>query len=1206
VGSADSEQFVVLNRLADEFAERFRRGDRPTLEEYIDRYPKLAEDIRELFPAMVEMEQVKEERESLSEPAAVSPLPPLERLGDYRIIREVARGGMGVVYEAEQVSLGRHVALKVLPKQVLIDSRTKRRFEREARAAAKLHHTNIVPVFGVGEHDGLPYYVMQFINGTGLDQVIDELVRMGPSFKSPTVPPTAAARSDVSAIAQSLLTGAYQPADDPTATRDEVAKPVNNSNPRIASGRSDSFSIGSSVNLPGQSDSSSGSGTRKLTYWQSVGRVGLQVAEALEYAHKQGILHRDVKPSNLLLDMAGTVWVTDFGLAKTDDQQDLTHTGDILGTLRYMPPEAFNGKFDSRSDVYSLGLTLYELVAQRPGFNECDRNKLIKQVTASDVTPLRRVKQGVPRDLETIIHKCIEREPESRYQKAEDLAEDLRRFLADRTIQARRATIWEQTWRWARRNPSVAGLLGVVTWLLLGVSIASSLAAVKFRQARDDADKARQGAESATSAERWERYRANMMAASSALQLHNVSAAQSALDATPEEHRAWEWKYFLHQFDTAQQVFQFGDDVRSIAISSDGAIAAVQFESGPVRLWNLASRQEVTSLHNQSPATSLLFSPDNTLIAYEDGDKIVLWDVAAQRERAVLSHVGKRFHCLDFSPDGTRLAVGFADVSPVVWDVTTGKRQLLRGHHEDVDDLALENLAFSPDGHRVASAGGTDRTVRLWNVESGELLTILSPHDGPTSQAIFSPQGDRVLSVEAYPGTALRLWNAETGELLAVMRGHTNAAEKAAFSPDGTRIASGGHDQTVRLWDARTGHPLASREGHRGLINSLGFSPDGKYLLSASNDQTARLWDAMTGEPLGVLHGHTRAILERSTRYTPDGRTIITASAADGSVRRWDARRAEGNGFLRGHESFVYSVAFHPDGERVASAAWDGTVRVWDATTGRQTLLLDYPFTPATQFRIVSSVAFHPAGKLLAALGRDGAVRFWDLRTGAQSFCLQLTPYQEHGSDPRIAFNACGNLLAVPSGHDNMVRLWDVERRAEIAVLKGHSSWIFEACFAPDDSWLATAGFDRTVRIWDMATHEQIRVLEGHTDAVQSVAVSRDGKWLASGAWDGTVRLWDTSTWDELAVLKHGSGVYGVAFTGDGARLVSACADNLIRFWDTATHQLVAELDGHQAYVHQIAFSPDGTRLVSGSGDFTLRVWDSLSVQERSRTSRQR
>src|SRR2546421_2763197 len=209
MGDDSSERFVLLNQLADEFAARYRRGERPALQEYIDRHPQLADDIREFFPAMAEMEQVKDDRQEVSEPKAAGPLPPLERLGDYRIIREIGHGGMGVVYEAEQVSLGRHVALKVLPKQLLLDTRTKQRFEREAKAAAKLHHTNIVPVFGVGEHDGLPYYVMQFITGLALDVVIRELARLGPGGNLPTgsLPTT---HRDASAIAQSFATGVYQ------------------------------------------------------------------------------------------------------------------------------------------------------------------------------------------------------------------------------------------------------------------------------------------------------------------------------------------------------------------------------------------------------------------------------------------------------------------------------------------------------------------------------------------------------------------------------------------------------------------------------------------------------------------------------------------------------------------------------------------------------------------------------------------------------------------------------------------------------------------------------------------------------------------------------------------------------------------------------------------------------------------------------------
>jgi serine/threonine protein kinase len=479
-----SERFALLNQLVDEIAARYRRGERPALEEYTDRHPELADEIRAWLPVVVRLALAGDGHPQVSESAAPRPAPVLERLGDFRIIREVGRGGMGVVYEAEQESLGRHVALKVLSKQVLADSRTRQRFEREARAAAKLHHTNIVPVFGVGEHDGLPYYVMQFIQGTGLDVVISELARRAPGSKLPAgLPPTSPAdRGEVAVVAHSLLTGAYPPAAELDPTRTAPGGLAEGAPAPVVS----AAITQPPVNLLGQAESLSGSQTRRRTYWQNVARIGAQVADALDYAHKHGIVHRDIKPSNLLLDAAGTVWVTDFGVAKADDQQNLTVPGDIIGTLRYMPPEAFEGKTDGRSDVYSLGLTLYELITLRPAFDEKDRAKLVKQVTGSEPPRLRRVNPQVPRDLATVVHKAIDRDPARRYQTCGELARDLGRFVNDEPVLARQSGTLERTWRWCRRNPRVASLLGIVVLLVTLLGVGGVTSAVVFsRQARE-------------------------------------------------------------------------------------------------------------------------------------------------------------------------------------------------------------------------------------------------------------------------------------------------------------------------------------------------------------------------------------------------------------------------------------------------------------------------------------------------------------------------------------------------------------------------------------------------------------------------------------------------------------------------------------------------------------------------------------------------
>ena len=396
-----------VEMLAEEFLERHRRGERPNIDEFMARHPEKAEEILDLFPALLMMENVRPAVGDVTGDVQGGPSLPgrqkIERLGDYRILREVGHGGMGIVYEAEQESLGRHVALKVLLNHSLLDPKQLRRFQLEARAAARLHHTNIVPVYGVGEHEGVHYYIMKFIQGQGLDLVLKELKRLknlqSGSKKSATAGRTPgndlSKENAAAATAEALLSGHFavtaefgpdQAAAATRAKKTEAAKAREGSEaPRSVVGSrvptklreadqtspspSPSMSVStSSIHLPGQSEHSTLS-HRSNQYFHSVARIGMQVADALGYAHGQGVLHRDIKPSNLLLDTQGTVWVADFGLAKAAaDQEDLTHTGDIVGTLRYMAPERFRGKADITSDLYSLGLTIYEMLTLRPAF----------------------------------------------------------------------------------------------------------------------------------------------------------------------------------------------------------------------------------------------------------------------------------------------------------------------------------------------------------------------------------------------------------------------------------------------------------------------------------------------------------------------------------------------------------------------------------------------------------------------------------------------------------------------------------------------------------------------------------------------------------------------------------------------------------------------------------------------------------------------
>jgi serine/threonine protein kinase len=412
-----------LDLLAEEFAERCRRGEQPALDEYLTRYPQWADELRDLLPAAALMEELRRRKQA----GRAAGIGPIERLGDYRIVRELGRGGMGIVYEAVQESLGRHVALKVLPRHSLLDPKKLARFQREAQAAAGLHHSNIVPVFGVGEHDGLHYYVMQLIPGQSLHEVLARLRRGAswPEILSRAEPITVTGASNPTAAGSSLSSTLLR-------GRGAGGEGVRGENPLC------------------------------WDHWREVARLGVQAADALDYAHKHGTLHRDIKPANILIDPQGTVWLTDFGLAKLSQQHNLTSTGDLVGTLQYLAPESLHGQTDARGDVYSLGLTLYELLTLTPPFPESNPAKLLQQVSATEPIRPRKLNPAIPRDLETILLKAIAREPSRRYSTAGELAEDLRCFLDDRPIRARRITPAERLRRWYRHNRAVAGLLAAL------------------------------------------------------------------------------------------------------------------------------------------------------------------------------------------------------------------------------------------------------------------------------------------------------------------------------------------------------------------------------------------------------------------------------------------------------------------------------------------------------------------------------------------------------------------------------------------------------------------------------------------------------------------------------------------------------------------------------------------------------------------------
>jgi eukaryotic-like serine/threonine-protein kinase len=457
----------------DGYLEDLRAGRPWTKEEFLAQHADIADELGKCLSAL---EFVQGAAAQLAGPCALTTdsIHLRARLGDYGIIREVGRGGMGVVYEAEQVSLGRRVALKVLPFAAAIDPKQRQRFQIEAQAAAQLHHPHIVPIFSVGCDNGIHYYVMQFVDGRSLAAVLNELREGNDTPIGDGQPSITAPLEETQVVSPAEGRPENSPAHsfDPTQAAEAADWNTPTASGEISRQQRDQAAADDAVMTP----TPIGRTHRDRAFCRNVARLGAQAADALEHAHGLGILHRDIKPANLLIDCHGALWITDFGLARFPSDLSLTRTGEMVGTLRYMSPEqalARRGVVDQRTDIYSLGVTLYELLTLRPAFDGRDHQELLRQIALDEPTSLRRLNPAVPADLETIVLKAMAEDPSSRYATAQELAADLTRFIDDRPILARRPGAIERTLRWARRHRELVATAAAILLLALGVSTAA-------------------------------------------------------------------------------------------------------------------------------------------------------------------------------------------------------------------------------------------------------------------------------------------------------------------------------------------------------------------------------------------------------------------------------------------------------------------------------------------------------------------------------------------------------------------------------------------------------------------------------------------------------------------------------------------------------------------------------------------------------------
>ena len=1121
--SPDTEQALdaELERIIEAAFDGLQNGEPIDVEALAATHPEYATELRELLPMMASLLRLSERTGSIAT-APETGVAVRQQLGDFRLIREIGRGGMGIVYEAEQLSMGRQVALKVLPFAALVDEKSLQRFRNEVRAAAALDHPHIVSVFSIGEDRGVHFYAMQLIRGQTLAEVIEGVRSQGTGVRGekdqvPALGGTPRVRDGRGEADASHST----PIEDSERATPSATKPV-------AQGRS-STAIES---------------RRAAERFRSAARIGIQAAEALQHAHDHGVVHRDVKPSNLLLDATAKVYVTDFGLARIEADAGLTMTGDVLGTLRYMAPEQALGTrvvIDHRADIYSLGATLYELIALQPAYGETDRTQLLQQIAFQEPRALTKIDGHLPVDLETIVAKAMSKQPEDRYQTAQRLADDLRAFLEDRPIKAKPPTVVERVAKWSRRHQKLVASAALACVLLTAI-LAVSVILV---------NRARTSALAALDRTNDLLYTADMADACQAWEQGWADEARQILDRHVSsndgiDRRGFDWHLLHGRVMPPQSIALAGHDgpVHELTVFPDRRRLASVGHDAILRIWSIPTGDLLHSVElGNQPLHSVAISPDGRYVAA--GAKVVyLCDLQEGIVVRELIRGDDNFESLAFSPDGRHLAAGlrYHEVCLLSLDGEVVKRVPCTSRVESLEFARHSPLLLVPNRRRGEISIGI---LQIWRDDFSELkreiARSLIGDSLNITVARLSPD-ERFLAAGEHYKSRTQIYDFASGQVVAETPISRDHLTDVAYAPDGKSIAVSYANGTVELFEIlkELNETIAIRDrpkafvAHSGEVHSTRFI-DVRTLATGGADGRIKIWK-LVDDADRVLQPDVSDFL--AIQLSPDGsklmcmgRHILVVDASTGQeLFGAKVRSAEGGG-----------SAWSPNGDKIAycDARSAGIVSV-DDRDGQSLFNIRHGLSP-------NQAIFSPDNHLLAVIS-DRYLQFCNAADGSQLSRISLP-----GQGGRAAFNHSGNQLAY-AGHFGKIVVMNVKHNRPVHEW-GCTSNTGCLAFSRDDSLLATGHGDAVIRIWDVLSGRLRAELVGHERVVHDVAFSPDGRTLLSAGADGTVRLWSVIHSRSCGVLHRSSDTFcRMSLSADGGRLAIAHKNELRRaevlIWD--------------------------------------------------------